>query len=73
MHTHTGEISVARASKAQQLLLCTDAAGVPSRSVSGMLVCTNYRFCFIPAADSAVQVRVVLGAYKLTSVYERTC
>lgn len=48
-----GEISVARASKAHQLLLCTDAA---SRSVSGMLLCTNYRFCFIPAADSAVQV-----------------
>ena len=47
-----GEITVASASKAQQMFYFTAKVGYPFFTVSGTLLCTNYRVCFVPDPTS---------------------
>ena len=47
-----GEITIAQASKAQQILHFTTKLGYPFFTVNGTLLCTNFRVCFVPDPSS---------------------
>ena len=48
----SGEIAIAQASKAQQILRFTTKLGYPFFTVNGTLLCTNFRVCFVPDPSS---------------------
>ena len=48
----SGEITIAQASKAQQILHFTTKLGYPFFTVNGTLLCTNFRVCFVPDPSS---------------------
>ena len=48
-HTSSaGEITVAQANGAYQLLYFSEKSGVPGQYIVGTLLCTNRRICFVP-------------------------
>ena len=64
-----GEITVACANKAQQVLYYTATADFPCQSVTGKLLCTNFRCCFVPDPVSVERVRETFGRGHQSLVY----
>ena len=64
-----GEITVACANKAQQVLYYTATADFPCQSVTGKLLCTNFRCCFVPDPVSVERVRETFDKGHQSLVY----